>query len=140
MAKRTQRAVAQGVAREAEQDIIRGISGSDIPTEQVAIEETVQPRTKAAVKGIAGVTQTPTGKFFYSGTEVPVAFGTPAFSTSTGQGSGSGGSGNAGGGNKETPKSFIASDGKTFATEAALAAAAAARACCSIRCCVSSSS
>ena len=120
MAKRTQRAVAQGVARKAEQDIIRGISGSDIPTEQVAIEETVQPRTKAAVKGIAGVTQTPTGKFFYSGTEVPVAFGTPAFSTSTGQGSGSGGSGNAGGGNKETPKSFIASDGKTFATEAAL--------------------
>lgn len=86
MAKRTQRAVAQGAARKAEQDIIRGISGSEIPTEQTVVEEVTQPATRARVKGIAGVTQTPTGQFFYTDTVAPVTFGTPAFSAPTGQG------------------------------------------------------
>jgi len=97
MAKtRTQRAVAQGVAKQAEQDIIRGISGSEIPTEQTVVEEVTQPATRARVKGIAGVTQTPTGQFFYTDTAVPVAFGTPAFSTPTGQGGGAGGGSGSG--------------------------------------------
>lgn len=86
MAKRTQRAVAQGVAKQAEQDIIRGISSSEIPTEQTVVEEVTQPPTRTRVEGIAGVTQTPTGQFFYTDTAAPVAFGTPAFSAPTGQG------------------------------------------------------
>ena len=70
-------------AKSAEAAIVRGISGSDIPTEQVLVEEPeITPTPKGPTRGIVGteVVTDSAGKetLVYTGTDRPVVFGQPS--------------------------------------------------------------